>query len=188
VSRYIKAGPRATVSVGVRGQFINEMWRLGVIPTLRSGSSRYYEVRLRCHILPTFGPRRLCDITRVDVQTFLADKRKTALLVQARTECGLQFRRYCRPLLIGIFLSKTLGLPLIAWHSFRHTHATQLAEVGESLRTAQSLLGHSDLEITLNVYTHAIPDAQRRAVDKVAEVLFTNVHKISAATENQKVS
>src|SRR5258708_6254451 len=83
---------------------------------------------------------------------------------------------------------KTLGLPLITWHSFRHTHATQLAEVGESLRTAQSLLGHSDLETTLNVYTHAIPDSQRRAVDKVAEVLFTNVHKISAATENQKVN
>ena len=83
---------------------------------------------------------------------------------------------------------KTLGLPLISWHSFRHTQATQLAEVGESLRTAQLLLGHSDLETTLNVYTHAIPDAQRRAVDKVAEVLFTNVHKISVATENQKVN
>ena len=76
---------------------------------------------------------------------------------------------------------------MISWHSFRHTHATQLAEVGGSLRTAQSLLGHSKLETTLNVYTHAIPDAQRRAVDKVAEVLFTNFRNISSATENQKV-
>ncbi len=83
---------------------------------------------------------------------------------------------------------KALRLPLISWHGFRHTHATQLAEVGESLRTAQSLLGHSDLETTLNVYTHAIPESQRRAVDKIAEVLFTNYHKISAATENEKVN
>jgi hypothetical protein len=45
-----------------------------------------------------------------------------------------------------------------------------------------------DLETTLNFYTHAIPDAQRRTVDKVAEVLITNFHKISAATENQKVN
>ena len=30
---------------------------------------------------------------------------------------------------------------------------------------AQALLGHSDLETTLGVYTHAIPDAQRRAVE-----------------------
>ena len=42
---------------------------------------------------------------------------------------------------------------------------------GESLKTAQSLLGHSDLESTLGVYTHAIPDSQRRAVERVAGVL-----------------
>jgi hypothetical protein len=69
------------------------------------------------------------------------------------------------------------------------THATQLAEVGESLRRAQSLLGHSDLETTLNVYMHAIPDAQRRAVDKVAEVLsqmftrFQRLQKIKRSTD-----
>jgi integrase len=64
-----------------------------------------------------------------------------------------------------------LGLPAVGWHSFRHTHATLLCEVGESLRTAQALLGHSDLETTLNVYTHAIPESQRRAVDRVADQL-----------------
>jgi integrase len=64
-----------------------------------------------------------------------------------------------------------IELPRVSWHSFRHTHATLLHEVGESLKTAQSLLGHSDLETTLGVYTHAIPDSQRRAVERVAEVL-----------------
>ena len=48
--------------------------------------------------------------------------------------------------------------PRVSWHSFRHTHATQLAESGESLKTAQALLGHSDLETTLNTYMHVIPD------------------------------
>ena len=51
-----------------------------------------------------------------------------------------------------------LELPLVTWHSMRHTHATLLGEAGESLKTAQALLGHSDLETTLNVYTHAIPN------------------------------
>src|SRR5207249_222733 len=74
--RPINQGRQRPQSTMTLEQFINEMWRPGVVPTLRSGSSRYYEVQLRCHILPTFGPRRLCDITRVDVQTFLADKRK----------------------------------------------------------------------------------------------------------------
>jgi integrase len=61
--------------------------------------------------------------------------------------------------------------PRISWHSFRHTHATLLHDSGESLKTAQALLGHSDLETTLGVYTHAIPDSQRRAVERVAGVL-----------------
>ena len=39
-----------------------------------------------------------------------------------------------------------------SWDSFTHTHATLLSAVGESLRTAQAMLGHSDLETTLNVY------------------------------------
>ena len=129
--------------------------------------------------------RPVCDA----FQTQLARSRQRGpedLVFTTRNQTPLNpknlLRRVLRP------ACKTLGLPLISWHSFKHTHATQLAEVGESLRTAQSLLGHSDVETTLNVYTHAIPDAQRRAVDKIAEVLFTNVHKISAATENQKVN
>src|SRR6202521_6030249 len=65
---------------------------------------------------------------------------------------------------------EALELSAITWHSFRHTHATPLGEVGESLRTAQAILGHSDLETTLNIYTHAIPESQKRAVAKVADL------------------
>jgi integrase len=57
----------------------------------------------------------------------------------------------------------------------RHTHATLLGEVGESLRTAQAILGHSDLKTTLNIYTHAIPESQKRAVQKVAGLVFPTV-------------
>ena len=35
--------------------------------------------------------------------------------------------------------------------------------MGESRKTAQAILGHSDLETTLNTYMHAAPDSQRRA-------------------------
>jgi integrase len=62
----------------------------------------------------------------------------------------------------------SIGLPRVSWHSFRHSSATMLGEVGGSLKTAQAILGHSDLETTLNTYMHAIPDSQRRAVEGVA--------------------
>jgi hypothetical protein len=66
-----------------------------------------------------------------------------------------------------------------------------LAEVGESLKTAQAILGHSDLETTLNTYMHVIPDSQRRDVERVGElfmhltqgVLFSDVLKAPAPTQ-----
>jgi integrase len=91
-------------------------------------------------------------------------------------------RRVLRP------ACNALSLPAITWYSFRHTHATLLGEVGESLRTAQAILGHSDLGTTLNVYTHAIPESQRRAVDKVANIVFADVRKMAATVESQKVN
>jgi len=78
--------------------------------------------------------------------------------------------------------------PRISWHSFRHTHATLLAEVGESIKTAQSLGGHSDLGTTLNTYAHAIPDSQRRAVERVAGVLFSDVLKLEDGAETGQIN
>ena len=68
-----------------------------------------------------------------------------------------------------------IGQPRVSWHSFRRTHATLLHANGETLKTAQALLGHSDLETTLNTYTHAVSDSQRKAVERVAGVLFSDV-------------
>ena len=73
-----------------------------------------------------------------------------------------------------------LGLPRISWHSFRHANGTWIGEVGESVKTVQAILGHSDLETTLNIYMHAIPDSQRRAVERVAGVLFPDVPKLES--------
>ena len=78
--------------------------------------------------------------------------------------------------------------PRVSWHSFRHTHATLLTEFGESIKTAQSLLGHSDLGTTLNTYAHVIPDSQRRAVERVSEVLFSSVLKLGEKVEEVKIN
>jgi len=78
--------------------------------------------------------------------------------------------------------------PRVSWHSFRHTHATLLAEVGESMKTAQALLGHSDLETTLNIYAHALPASQRRAVNRVSEVMFSSVLNLGENTQGGKTN
>ena len=57
---------------------------------------------------------------------------------------------------------------------------------GQCLVTAQSLLGHSDLETTLNVYTHALPASQRRAVERVSEVMFSIVLELGENEQEGK--
>jgi hypothetical protein len=65
-----------------------------------------------------------------------------------------------------------LGLPKITWHSLRHCHATLLDAVGAPLGTVQALLGHASSEVTRQIYLHAIPAEQRRAVEGVEKLLI----------------
>jgi len=86
-----------------------------------------------------------------------------------------------------------IGQPRVSWHSFRHTHQTLLHDSGASLKTSQELLGHSDLETTLNVYTHTVSDSQRNAVERVAGVLFgvldsVGLNSAPAATPGKRLN
>ena len=73
---------------------------------------------------------------------------------------------------------KRVGLRRIDWHTLRHTHSSLLHALGTPLKVTQSLLGHSRLATTLEVYIHATTDAQWEAVAKLQEVLFSNVPKL----------
>ena len=45
-------------------------------------------------------------------------------------------------------------LPLITPHVCRHTYCSNMAKSGMNPKTLQYLMGHSDIGITLNTYTH----------------------------------
>jgi integrase len=68
--------------------------------------------------------------------------------------------------------AKKSGLSSVTWHLLRHSHATMLDVVGTPIGTMQSLLGHSAPEITREIYLHAIPEEQRRAVNSVEKLIF----------------
>ena len=67
---------------------------------------------------------------------------------------------------------KKLGLPKVTWHALRHCHATLLDAVGAPLGSVQALLGHASPEVTRQIYLHAIPGEQRRAVERVGKLLI----------------
>ena len=75
-------------------------------------------------------------------------------------------------------------LPRVGWHDLRHTSATLLHE-HESLRVAQAILGHSDLQTTL-AYTHVLPGRQREAIQRLEnEILFPSVPKSEEKAESR---
>lgn len=84
---------------------------------------------------------------------------------------------------------KNLKLPTVSWHSFRHAHTTWHKEEGTHPRDAQGILGHSDINTTLNIYTHGSSEAQREAMERVASklagVLATNGHKPGQSPANR---
>lgn len=63
------------------------------------------------------------------------------------------------------------NLPHIRLHDLRHTHATLLIQAGVSAKVVQQRLGHSDVTITLNTYTHVMPDMAQEAADKIEGII-----------------
>ncbi len=63
-------------------------------------------------------------------------------------------------------LSRELGLNGVHAHTLRHTFATRCAEAGIAIKVVQKWLGHSTVQMTLNVYTHVNPDFEAEMVEK----------------------
>lgn len=60
-------------------------------------------------------------------------------------------------------------IPFIHLHAFRHTHASLLFASGVSVKEAQKRLGHSSIQMTMDIYTHVTDDQQAKAVEKLAK-------------------
>ena len=59
-------------------------------------------------------------------------------------------------------------LPHITPHVFRHTFCTNMANAGMDVKTLQYIMGHSDVGVTLNVYTHA---SYNHAAEQFAKIV-----------------
>lgn len=45
-------------------------------------------------------------------------------------------------------------LPNITPHVFRHTFCTNMVNAGMDVKVLQYIMGHSEIDVTLNIYTH----------------------------------
>ncbi len=72
-------------------------------------------------------------------------------------------------------LHPDIELPHITRHVFRHTFCTNMANAGMDVKNLQYLMGHSDVGVTLNIYTHS-------SYDHAADQLLKLVRKAPEST------
>jgi integrase len=66
---------------------------------------------------------------------------------------------------------KRANLPNIRFHDLRHTFATLMLQNGEHPKVVQEMLGHATIAITMDTYSHVLPNMQRDAVARLGTLL-----------------
>ncbi len=84
---------------------------------------------------------------------------------------------------IRIGIAKTY-LPDISFHDLRHTHATLLLQEGVAMKIVSERLGHSNINVTANTYSHVTETMQEAATEKIAAILTRK--KIGTNSEHDK--
>lgn len=89
------------------------------------------------------------------------DKPKVALHIENEMRWAMKKYRKLHP---------EKPLPHITPHVFRHTFCTNMANAGMDIKTLQYVMGHSDVGVTLNVYTHASYDRAAEQMTKIIDL------------------
>ncbi|MFT9497209.1 tyrosine-type recombinase/integrase [Anaerosolibacter sp.] len=64
------------------------------------------------------------------------------------------------------------GLPLIRFHDLRHTFATIALKNNINPKIVSEILGHSKIQMTLDLYSHVLPDMQKEAANLLEKTMF----------------
>ena len=132
--------------------------------------------------LKTVSSRRCLELTPLALDALRAHKRQQEQRKQADPAwnqeqwvfCSLQgtalhptnlIRRSFRPLL------EKAQVPVMRFHDLRHSTATLLLSIGVHPKIVQELLGHSQILVTLEIYSHVLPPLQKEAMHQFNAVL-----------------
>ncbi len=69
------------------------------------------------------------------------------------------------------------GIADMRYYDLRHSAASLMAARGVSARVAMEILGHSDIRLTMNVYTHVLDESKRQAAEAM-DGLFQHPERV----------
>ena len=173
----VKYGPFILVAVmtGMReGELLALQWedidwnskQIYVRRTLQGG--RFYE------------PKTRASKRRIDIDQELVTELKKWKLRCPKGEFDLMFpNEVGRPMDATNMLKRlwypTLrraGLPRCRFHLFRHTNASLRIEAGQHIKYTQSQLGHSSIQVTLDIYGHLMKPVNNEEAVKLRTTFF----------------
>ncbi len=68
-------------------------------------------------------------------------------------------------------LIRQLGIPKLKFHGLRHSFATRCIENQCDYKTVSSILGHSNISTTLNLYVHPNMDQKKKCIEQMSQGL-----------------
>jgi len=77
------------------------------------------------------------------------------------------------------------GLRRIRFHDLRHTFASRLLQNGESIVYVKDQLGHHSIKVTVDVYGHLVPGANKAAVDRLDQQALAALAALEARNPAQ---
>ena len=127
-----------------------------------------YEGYVHNHINPILGQIPLQHITPVIIQNFYNQKYESGRTdgrggLSAKTIRNLHNMRDALNYLLA-----AAGVEHANFHALRHTFATRAIENGVNVKTLSDILGHSQVQITMDLYCHTSLDLMRDSMNKLA--------------------
>lgn len=84
------------------------------------------------------------------------------------------YERYIEPRNYQYHFKKILQqckIPQTNFHTLRHTFATRCVELGFDVKTLSEILGHSNINITLNRYVHPSFNLKKQNMNKMNKLI-----------------
>ena len=84
------------------------------------------------------------------------------------------YEKYIEPRSYQYHFKKILQqckIPQTNFHTLRHTFATRCVELGFDIKTLSEILGHSNINITLNRYVHPSFDLKKQNMNKINKLI-----------------
>ena len=118
-------------------------------------------------------PKSKCSIRDIPIPDFLVDIIKQFQCSSKSYVLTGNINRYIEPRTMQNHFQKYIqecGIPKANYHSLRHTFATRCVEVGFEIKTLSEILGHTNVNITLNRYVHSSFELKSQNMNKLSFV------------------